>query len=139
MEDTASSVTTVQSVPDEIKGWSWGGFLWSWIWAIGNDTWIGLLALILPWPVMQIVLGIKGREWAWKNKKWTSVDDFKRVQRSWAKWWLIIMLPLMFLSFIAIFASAVLVALNPAAQIEKANQMKINQQVEQVIESYSEE
>ncbi|MCK5306357.1 MAG: hypothetical protein KAJ66_04420 [Candidatus Omnitrophica bacterium] len=74
-------------VPAEIKGWNWGAFLLSWIWAIGNNTWIGLLALI-PYAgfVMAIILGIKGKEWAWKNKKWESVDHFQRVQKKWAYW-----------------------------------------------------
>ena len=60
-------------IPDGIRGWSWGAFFLNWIWAIGNGTWIGLLALI-PYVniVMMIILGIKGREWAWKNKKWES-------------------------------------------------------------------
>jgi len=72
-------------IPDEIKGWSWGGFLLTWIWAIGNRSWIGLLAL-LPYVgfVVAIVIGIKGREWAWKNKRWDSIEHFKRVQKIWA-------------------------------------------------------
>jgi hypothetical protein len=32
-----------------------------------------------------------GNEWAWKNKRWTSVEDFHRVQRMWALWGLIIL------------------------------------------------
>lgn len=72
-------------VPDEIKKWSWGAFLMNWIWGIGNSTWIALLALI---PVVNIVmifvLGAKGNEWAWRNKKWASVEEFKRIQRIWA-------------------------------------------------------
>ncbi len=27
-----------ETIPDGIKGWSWGAFLLSWIWAIGNRT-----------------------------------------------------------------------------------------------------
>ena len=36
--------------------------------------------------VMIFILGAKGNEWAWANKKWGSVEDFKRTQRSWALW-----------------------------------------------------
>lgn len=74
-------------LPDGIKGWSWGAFLLNWIWAIGNKTWIGLLALI-PYVniVMAIILGIKGREWAWRNQQWDSVEHFNRVQRKWSIW-----------------------------------------------------
>lgn len=75
-------------MPDGIKGWSWGGFLLNWVWAVGNNTWIGLLALVpvIGWLVMPIVLGIKGREWAWQNKQWDSVEHFNRVQRKWTMW-----------------------------------------------------
>jgi hypothetical protein len=56
-------------------------------------VWIALLALV-PFAgfIMAIVLGIKGREWAWKNKKWDSVEHFNRVQRRWSVWavWLMI-------------------------------------------------
>lgn len=80
-------------IPPGIKGWSWGAFLWNWIWAIFNNTWIGLLALIPGVNIVMIfVLGAKGREWAWKNKKWDSVEHFNRVQRKWSLWgvWLLI-------------------------------------------------
>jgi len=77
--------------PDGVKGWSWGGFLLNWIWAIGNKTWIGLLAFV-PYIglVVSIYLGIKGRELAWKNKKWDSLEHFNQVQKSWTKWSLIV-------------------------------------------------
>lgn len=80
-------------LPEGIKGWSWGAFWLSWIWAIFNKTWIGLLALIpLVNLVMMIVLGLKGREWAWKNKAWPSVEHFNHVQKKWnlAGWIVII-------------------------------------------------
>ncbi len=74
-------------VPYEIKGWNWGAFLLGWIWGIGNHVWIALLSAIpyVGW-VMEIVLGLKGNEWAWRNKKWDSVEHFKRTQRTWTKW-----------------------------------------------------
>ena len=75
------------NIPKEIRGWNWGGFLLSWIWGIGNNVWIALLALI-PYVgiVMAIILGIKGNEWAWQKKKWDSIETFKKTQRTWANW-----------------------------------------------------
>jgi hypothetical protein len=35
---------------------------------------------------MIFVLGAKGNEWAWRNKRWDSVQHFKRVQRKWGFW-----------------------------------------------------
>ncbi len=77
-------------IPDGVKGWSWGAFMFNWIWAIGNKTWIGLLCL-LPYIgfIFAFVLGFKGREWAWRSKKWESVEHFQRVQRKWSLWSLV--------------------------------------------------
>lgn len=73
--------------PDGVKGWSWGAFLLNWIWAIFNKTWIGLLCLI-PYIgfIFSFYLGFKGRELAWRNKRWDSVEHFNRVQRKWSIW-----------------------------------------------------
>ena len=76
-----------QTLPPGVAGWSWGAFLLNWIWALGNNTLIGLLALApyLGFLVM-IWLGFKGREMAWKNARWQSVEHFNRVQRRWSQW-----------------------------------------------------
>ncbi len=74
-------------VPDEVKGWNWGGFLLGVIWGVGNRTYISFLILVpLLGFLMLFVLGFKGSEWAWRNKRWESVEHFKRVQKKWA-WW----------------------------------------------------
>lgn len=74
-------------LPDGIAGWSWGAFFWNWLWSIFNRTWIGLLCLV-PYVgfIMSIYLGVKGREMAWRNKRWDSVEHFNRVQRTWSLW-----------------------------------------------------
>ena len=79
--------------PEGVKGWSWGAFLLNWIWSICNRTWIGLIALI-PYVgiIMAIILGIKGREWAWKNKQWDSLDHFNMVQKRWSFWGVLLLL-----------------------------------------------
>jgi hypothetical protein len=78
--------------PEGVSGWSWGAFLLSWIWAIGNRTWVGLFALI-PYVgfVVAIILGIKGREWAWQNKEWESVEHFLAVQKKWTFWGVVLL------------------------------------------------
>jgi serine/threonine protein kinase len=72
-------------VPDEIKGWNWGAFLMPWLWPFTNQVWIGLLAFVpqVGW-LMAITLGAKGNEWAWKSRKWRSIEQFKAHQRGWA-------------------------------------------------------
>lgn len=72
-------------VPPEINRWNWGAFLLTWIWGIGNSTFIAFL-MFVPFVnfIMWFVLGAKGSAWAWQNKQWDSVEDFKRTQRKWA-------------------------------------------------------
>lgn len=88
--------------PPGVKGWSWGAFLWNWLWACFNKTWIGLLALI-PYVglVVSIYLGIKGRELAWQNKRWESLEHFNRVQRKWSMWGVILIFGVMGLGILA--------------------------------------
>jgi hypothetical protein len=72
-------------VPPEIDRWNWGAMLLNWIWGIGNNTFIALLMFVpLVNFVMPFVLGAKGSAWAWRNKRWESVEHFRRVQRIWA-------------------------------------------------------
>jgi hypothetical protein len=86
MENT-SGQCNASAVPSEIKGWNWGAFGLNFIWAIGNRTWVGLLTLVPIFGiVMAVVLGFKGNEWAWKNKRWKSIDHFKSVQKIWSLW-----------------------------------------------------
>jgi hypothetical protein len=67
-----------------VRKWNWGAFLLSWIWGLGNKTYIALLCLI---PVVNLVmifiLGARGSEWAWKNRKWESEGQFTRIQGLW--------------------------------------------------------
>ena len=74
-------------VPPEVQRWNWGAFLLNWIWGIGNGTYLALLVLV-PFVgfVMMFVLGAKGSEWAWRNRRWESLEQFRAVQRRWARW-----------------------------------------------------
>ncbi len=101
-----ASAAVSQDIPPGIKGWSWGAFLWNWIWAIFNNTWIGLLALIPGVNIVMVfVLGAKGREWAWKNKQWDSVEHFNRVQRKWSVWGIWLTLGALALGILLMIAS----------------------------------
>lgn len=102
-ENNTSGMGKGYELPDGVKGWSWGAFMFNWIWALGNRTWIGLLAFI-PYIgfIMMFVLGFKGREWAWRNKKWQSVEHFQNVQRKWSLWSLL---------FVAIFLIGIIAAI----------------------------
>jgi len=85
--DNTSGQGESAEVPVEILRWNWGAFLLNWIWGLGNNTFIALLMFVpLANIVMPFVLGAKGSEWAWRNKRWESVEQFQAVQRKWARW-----------------------------------------------------
>jgi hypothetical protein len=86
-------------VPAELQGWCWAGFLMSWIWAIPHKAWlafgIGIAPLVIGFAfrplrylgiVAAIFCGIKGNEWAWQNRQWVSIQEFKDTQRVWVIW-----------------------------------------------------
>ncbi len=54
--------------------------------------------------LVAIYLGIKGRELAWRNKRWQSVEHFKRVQRLWSIWGTIIVVGIMGIGILAAIA-----------------------------------
>ncbi len=75
------------TVPSEINKWHWGAFFLNWIWGIGNNVLIALLCLVPGVNfVMIFVLGARGNEWAWRNKRWDSIEHFKRTQHKWSAW-----------------------------------------------------
>jgi hypothetical protein len=96
-------------LPVELSGWNWGAFFLSWIWGIGNNTWIAFLTFIpIINLIMIFVLGAKGNEWAWQNKKWNGFEHFKKVQKLWGIWGLILFLiSFLFIFFIIIAALSV--------------------------------
>lgn len=80
-------------IPPELDRWNWGAFLLNWIWGIGNNTYVALLTLVpLFGFIMPFVLGAKGSSWAWRNGRWDNAEHFRRVQRAWAKWGVIVWL-----------------------------------------------
>ena len=74
-----------ETVPEEILGWNWGAFLMPWLWMWPNQVWCGVFCFIprLSW-FLAIAFGAKGNEWAWKSRRWNSIEQFKAHQRGWA-------------------------------------------------------
>jgi serine/threonine protein kinase len=81
---------SAKEVPHEILGWNWGAFMMPGLWCLSNQVWIGLIAWTgtftgtIGWFVAAGLLGAKGNEWAWKSRRWRSVEAFKAHQRTWA-------------------------------------------------------
>jgi serine/threonine protein kinase len=95
---TGNFLDSSNSVPDEIKGWNWGAFLMPWLWPLTNQVWIGLTAWVpsAGWVVVvAIALGSKGNEWAWRSRKWRSIEQFKAHQRGWTIAGLLLWVPVL--------------------------------------------
>ena len=82
--------------PPEIMsmGFNWGAFFLNWIWGIANGVWNSLLVFILG-IIWSIVLGVKGNEWAWRSRKFDSIEQF--TQAVWSKWGIILFVVLLIL------------------------------------------
>lgn len=98
---------TSQLPYDVTKEFNWGAFLGTWIWGLFNKSYIPLFYLLLfltPWAVyFQLYCGLKGNEWAYKNKKWDDVSKFNKSQEKQTLFWSIfnlLILPIIYLVFI---------------------------------------
>lgn len=109
-------------VPGDVIGWSWGAFFWGLIWALFHRVYVifwvllpvsalllqarfgrelteaqaaGRMFLLLLCAIsVQFILGRKGREWAWQNRRWDGVAHFKLVQSRWNLSGIIVFVPL---------------------------------------------
>lgn len=131
----SSGLGTGTAVPAELKGWNWGAFLLTWIWGIGNNVWIALLALlgIIPYIgwvahlTMAIILGLRGSEWAWQSKTWDSLEHFRKTQRNWMWWGIGVLILQVFMLISLIFLVAIFLVMLGALSID--NGFKWNYQL----------
>jgi hypothetical protein len=71
-------------------GLNWGAFLLPFWWSIAHKAWVWMaVSLFVPF-VGAIVLLITGNKVACENRKFSSPDEFKKVQKAWTLWGLII-------------------------------------------------
>lgn len=92
-------------LPPQLYGWNWGAFFLNWIWGIGNNTKIAFLTWIPGANLVLIfMLGARGNEWAWQNKRWNSVEHFQKIQKLWALWGFILFVLGMLVLLIVIIA-----------------------------------
>lgn len=92
-----------QELDVELAKFNWGAFFLNFIWASFNGAWNSFwptfLIMILFWLltslpllgfifailnlILAIYVGKKGNEWAWYGKKWESLEQFTKVQKTW--------------------------------------------------------
>lgn len=100
-------------VPESVKKrFNWGAFFLTWIWGLGNQTYITLTYLIstviFAIPLVNFIVplglaiwfGIKGNEWAWQNANWQSEAHFHDVQKKWATAGVVVCVTLIVLSIL---------------------------------------
>ncbi len=78
---------------DPVKRFNWGAFWGTWIWGLFNKTYITLWMLLLWFTpagfAWAVICGIKGNEWAFKNKGFgtENIEEFQKGQRNQAIFW----------------------------------------------------
>ncbi len=104
-----------KEVPQTVKGWNWGAFMYSIFWGIGNKTYLPLLTLIPIFNIVWVfVVGFKGNEWAWQKGDYQDVETFKAVQATWNRAGLVqfIVAIVIFVLYMFVFASLVTSLIN---------------------------
>lgn len=72
-------------IEKELSKWNWGAFFLNWFWGIFNKSYLALFALIPVFGCLWAwVCGVEGNKWAWENKRWESIEHFRKDQREWA-------------------------------------------------------
>lgn len=84
------------AIPPEATGWTFAGCIPFGIFAFANNSVVwGLVCLAghlfpIATLVYFIYIGIQGRELAWRNKRFHSIDEYRSSMRSWNRWGLVI-------------------------------------------------
>ncbi len=75
----------------ELAKWNWGAFLLGPIWGIGHGVWRSFLTFVPIYGLYEwVMLGINGNRWAWEKRKWDSIESFRKTQRKWAAWGIVV-------------------------------------------------
>jgi hypothetical protein len=83
-------------IPPGVKGWTFAGFIPYGIFAFANSSgmWgaFGIVAHVLGLGLIYaIVLGLMGREIAWKARRFNSLVEFEETMAAWNKWGMIVL------------------------------------------------
>lgn len=90
------------------KPFNWGAFAFQGLWGVFNGSYITLITVplyFIPFIGKILVFGFgiwfgrNGNTWAWRNRRWTTLTYFHKVQKRWAVFF-VILLSIAFISFI---------------------------------------
>lgn len=76
------------NIEAETARFNWGAFFLYPFWGFANGMWWAfLISWFFGWTIIpNILFGIMGSKWAWKNKHWRDINHFVIVQDSWKRW-----------------------------------------------------
>ncbi len=112
------SITSNKPADDVIK-FNWGAFIGTLFWGIFNKAWITFL--IIPFALttagfpFMLICGLKGNEWAYKNKKYDDVEKFHKSQYNQSILWLILT-PIIFIMITLIITVSGVLAVHKLTQ-----------------------
>jgi hypothetical protein len=85
-------------LPEALRGYNWGALILGPVWGVGNKAWFATVlfalwflpvppALSIPAYILgSLYIGFNGNLWAWRGRRWDSVEHFRRAQQNWAFW-----------------------------------------------------
>lgn len=76
-------------VPPEVgaMGFSWGAFVFLWIWGLSNKVYLALLCFVPCLSLfVAIWLGVSGHKLAWQNRRFDSFEQYKDTMKAWNTW-----------------------------------------------------
>lgn len=127
--ENTSGQGPASQVPGEIQHWNWGAFLLNWIWGIRHNTLAALLVFI---PLFGFVCGVRGNDWAWRNRRWDSVEQFRAAQRRWALWGVVAWVAAMAVAWAGILGIASLFKDSDAFRLAQAS-VEADERVTQIL------
>lgn len=115
--EASKPVKTYAAERPDLSGWCWGAFTLSWIWGFFHGCWwmilvsigLSIIEYFIPFGVVisigiSILFGVKGSQWSWENKTWSSVEEFNKSHEAWNKAGLIVFIIGIFLIILSAIA-----------------------------------
>ena len=121
VKENTSGMGDAAVVPESVQHkFNWGAFCFTWIWGLVHKSYITLIYIIgafIPFVNLGLAIwfGIKGNEWAWRNKKFESEEAFHENQKIWATVGVVLMILGVF-AYIFVFSAAFMAGLGTPPQ-----------------------
>jgi hypothetical protein len=105
--DDVNNSGTSGPLPIEVlrMGWSWGAFIFSWMWALANRVYYAAILAILASSaismtphghrgagfatgvtIISVWLGVAGHRLAWRHRRFQDVRQYQDTMRTWNRW-----------------------------------------------------